>query len=29
MLERESGGTLTPFDKEPAWRGKKPNKDSI
>jgi hypothetical protein len=29
MLERESGGTLTPFDKEPAWRGKKPNKGSI
>jgi hypothetical protein len=28
-LERESGSTLTPLDKEPAWRGKKPNKGSI
>ncbi|MBA2124693.1 hypothetical protein DLM45_00415 [Hyphomicrobium methylovorum] len=29
VLERESGSTLTPVDKEPAWRGKKPNKGSI
>jgi hypothetical protein len=30
VLEREIGpGTLTPLDKEPAWRGKKASKGSI
>ena len=24
-----TAGTLTPLDKKPAWRGKKPNKGSI
>jgi hypothetical protein len=28
VLERDSSGTLTPFDKQPPWRGQKSSKGS-